>query len=137
MPAFGRTSDLRLQTVDWRLLMIAEEAIKITDFTVLEGYRNPTRQDSLFNQGLSKVKGGDSKHNSWPSMAIDVAPYPIDWDDTERFVKLAGVFEAAAYSLGMQDELRWGGDWDGDNRLTEETFRDYGHFEIVPRRKIV
>ena len=131
MPSFGRMSNERLKTVDWKILMIVEDAIQITDFTVLETYRNPTRQDVLFAQGLSKARGGDSKHNVFPSRAIDVAPWPIDWDDTERFVKLAGVFEAVAYNLGLSDELRWGGDWDSDNRLTEETFRDYGHFELI------
>ena len=74
MPSFGRMSNERLKTVHWKLLMIAEDAIQITDFTVLEGYRNPTRQESLFAQGLSKARGGDSKHNVFPSQAIDVAP---------------------------------------------------------------
>ena len=131
MPSFGRTSNERLKTVHWKLLMIAEDAIQITDFTVLEGYRNPTRQNILFDQGLSKARGGWSEHNVFPSRAIDVAPWPIDWDDTERFVKLAGVFEAVAFNLGLSDELIWGGDWNSNNRLTEETFRDYGHFELI------
>lgn len=131
MPEFGTRSNAHLQTVHWKLLMIAEEAIKITDFSIVEGYRSNTRQAQLLASGHSKAGPGDSKHNVFPARAFDFAPYPIDWQDTERFVYVWGVIYAAAYSLGLHNDIRWGGDWDRDERMADERFRDYGHVELI------
>tara|TARA_R110000824_G_scaffold21496_4_gene80052 strand:+ start:4667 stop:5011 length:345 start_codon:yes stop_codon:yes gene_type:complete len=111
--------------------MIVREAITMYDFSVLEGYRSPERQDMLFRDGKSKLPGGKSKHNVFPSIAVDLAPFPIDWNDLDRFVFLAGVMHASAHAIGFGDQLRWGGDWDMDHQLTDERFRDLGHFELV------
>lgn len=98
------------------------------DCSVLEGHRDEDRQDTLYSQGLSKVQYPNSKHNSSPSRAVDVAPYPIDWNDTARFCYFAGVVKGVSAEMGC--ELRWGGDWDMDGTSTDETFLDYVHFEI-------
>ena len=34
-----------------------------------------------------------------------------------------------AVELGIR--LRWGGDWDGDNELRDQTFNDLVHFEVI------
>ena len=39
-------------------------------------------------EGRSKLSWLESKHNCEPSRAVDIAPYPIDWDDRERFSHL-------------------------------------------------
>jgi peptidoglycan L-alanyl-D-glutamate endopeptidase CwlK len=69
-----------------------------------------------------------SKHNSKPSLAVDIAPYPIDWADDERFYFLAGIIKAASHQVGVK--VRWGGDWDSDDDFHDQTFMDLGHFEI-------
>jgi len=112
-----------------KLMDVLSEAIKYTDFTILEGYRDPKRQDQLFRKGLSKAKAGESKHNSFPSMAVDLAPYPIDWKDTERFALLAGHILAISKRMGYN--IRWGKDWDQDGDLNDQTFNDYAHFELM------
>jgi len=129
MPYLGRKSWSRLRTTDPRLQAIAQDAIDVMDFTVLEGERDRLRQDELFELGLTQVRWPGSKHNASPSLAMDLAPYPIDWNDLERFAVLAGVIRAVAYSHGVQ--IRWGGDWDRDDETVDERFRDLCHFEIV------
>jgi len=64
-----------------------------------------------------------------PSLAVDVAPYPIDWNDRERFCYFAGYVKGIAKSLGT--ELRWGGDWDRDTQVKDNNFDDLPHFELV------
>ncbi len=69
------------------------------------------------------------KHNRKPSEAIDAAPYPIDWDDLNRFYYFAGYVKGIANEMGIK--IRWGGDWDGDTILDDQTFMDLPHFEIL------
>lgn len=45
----------------------------------MEGHRDEDRQNKLFEEGKTKVKWPDSKHNTSPSKASDSAPYPLDW----------------------------------------------------------
>ena len=129
MPSFGRRSKEKLAECDERLQRIANAAIKITDFSVYEGHRGRDRQNRLFRQGASKLQYPRSKHNAKPSNAMDIAPYPIDWQDSARFYFLAGVIKAVAAQLGIG--IRWGGDWDSDGQFTDQTFHDLPHFELV------
>ncbi|GIW77867.1 MAG: peptidase [Phycisphaerae bacterium] len=129
MPSFSRISLERLETVDPRLREVLEEAIKHFDFTVLCGHRGKEEQNRLYSSGRTKVMWPDSKHNTYPSLAVDVAPYPIDWGDRERFYYLAGLIMGIAASKGLR--LRWGGDWDMDGKFDDNRFDDLPHFEIV------
>jgi peptidoglycan L-alanyl-D-glutamate endopeptidase CwlK len=106
-----------------------EEAIKFIDFTILEGHRGKDLQNLYYEQGKSKLKYPQSKHNKYPSLAVDIAPYPINWNDRERFVYLAGIIKGIASSLGHN--IRWGGDWNQNNNLKDQSFFDLPHFEIV------
>jgi len=126
MPKFGTRSTAQLATVHRKLRTICEIAIRIVDFSVLEGHRSAEEQERVYNLGLSKVLKG--KHNEKPSLAVDLAPYPVDWEDKRRFYLLAGVMLTVAWF--MRTKLRWGGDWDGDGDLNDQTFNDLGHFEI-------
>ena len=129
MPSFSTKSGMILATCDHRLQQVCDQVIKVYDFTVLEGYRSNERQNELFRQGKSELEAGQSKHNEDPSLAVDVAPYPIDWDDHKRFYLLAGFMFQAAYDVGVA--LRWGGDWDRDWQHNDQSFHDLPHFEIV------
>ena len=74
MPYFGRLSTQRLSTCDERLQDICNEAIKVYDFSVLCGHRDEIEQKKLFREGKSKLEYPHSKHNSIPSLAVDIAP---------------------------------------------------------------
>jgi len=137
MPKFGERSSNNLKSVHADLQIIMNEAVKHFDFTVLEGHRTVERQNELFHQGKSKIDGIKKlgKHNHLPSLAVDVAPYPIDWNDKPRFYYLAGLIKGIASELLAKGEIshrvRWGGDWDSDGKFNDQTFIDLPHFELI------
>lgn len=135
MYKFSRRSESRLKTCHPYLQQILRGAIEIVDFSILEGYRGRELQNKAFEEGRSQLMYPSSMHNARPSLAVDIAPYPIDWNDLERFALLAGVMHAVAYSLELEDHLRWGGDWDRDWKTADEKFRDYPHFELIGLEK--
>lgn len=131
MPTFGGRSEAALATVDPRLVEVLREAVKHFNFTVLEGHRGEAQQNAAFNAvpRLSKKKWPDGKHNSLPSKAVDVAPWPIDWKDIQAFIYLAGAVVMAGAMMGHT--IRSGADWDGDRQMDDEGWRDFGHLEIL------
>lgn len=129
MPHFGGTSLAHLRTADPRLQSLAHEVIKYFDHTILCAHRGQQLQDKAFDEGKSKVRWPKSKHNSLPSKAIDVAPYPIDWNDLVRFARLIGHYERVANEQGVK--IRLGIDFDGDGRSVDERFLDFPHIELV------
>ncbi len=120
MPRFSVKSMQRLSTCDNRLQHLFYEVIKETDCTILCGHRTEAEQEAAWKGGNSQVRWPNSKHNSNPSMAVDVAPWPIDWKDIDRFKKFAVVVQKKAKDLGIKVE--WGGDW--------VRFKDYPHWQI-------
>jgi len=128
MPRFGTRSKQRLATCDERLQKVFNEVIKYVDCSVLEGHRSQERQDKLYDEGKTKLKFPNGRHNMDPSKAVDVTPYPVDWADRERQTLFAGFVLGIARSMGIK--LRWGGDWDMDFRVMDNRFDDFPHFEI-------
>lgn len=129
MPAFGTKSKTLLNTCHNDLQRIFNEVVKTFDCSVICGHRNEETQNKYFEEGSSKLKFPNSMHNTNPSIAIDIAPYPIDWGDTKRFYLFAGYVLGTANQLGIK--LRWGGDWDSDTEVNDQTFNDLVHFELV------
>ena len=128
MPKFGRRSKERLATCDSKLQKVFNEVIKHVDCSVLEGHRGEERQNALFEEGKTQVKFPKGRHNSSPSNAVDVTPYPVDWEDRERQTLFAGFVLGVAKLMGIT--LRWGGDWDMDFHVMDNRFDDFPHFEI-------
>ena len=124
MPHFGKKSKERLKGVDNKLIKVLNELIKIMDVTIIEGVRSSERQEKLLKQGATKVKY--SKHME--GKAVDLAPYPIDWDDLERFYYMGGMIRVIGKELGIN--VRWGGDWDSDGNIRDQSFNDLVHVEI-------
>jgi len=144
MPSFSKKGLVRLQTCHRDIQIVCLEVIQLTDFSILRGYSSPEEQFNLFKQGRIENNGvwkvqdkkkivtykdgyiKKSKHNSAPSLAIDIAPYPIDWTDTIRFNDLASiVLRTARYLYNTKkitSEIIWGGSW--------STLVDLPHFEI-------
>lgn len=129
MATFSGKSLAHLRTLDGRLQSILNEVIKYYDFTILCGHRGKQEQDSVYAAGKSKVRWPNSKHNSLPSKAVDIAPYPIDWTDEVRFARLMGHVERVAYEQGIK--IRLGLDFSGDGRSNDERFLDFPHVELV------
>ena len=129
MPAFGKASQEKLATCDPRLQAVFNEIIRHFDCVVLEGHRGQAAQDAAYAKGNSKLKWPHGKHNRQPSIAVDVIPHPVDWRDTARITYFAGQVVATARSMGIA--LRWGGDWNGDTQLKDNSFDDLVHFELT------
>ena len=128
MPYFSKRSKSRLSTCDERLQEVFTEVIKHVDCSILEGHRSKERQNKLYDEGRTKVKYPNGRHNSSPSKAVDVTPYPVDWEDRERQTLFAGFVIGIGRSMGYN--LRCGGDWDMDFQVMDNRFDDFPHFEI-------
>jgi len=127
MPKFSVKSMNKLATCDPILQEILLEVVKNYDCTILEGHRSIERQAELYSSGRSKVKLG--KHNADPSLAVDVAPYPIDWEARERFISFGSYLKGLAHGKGIK--VRWGADWDSDWDFKDQSFDDLVHFELI------
>lgn len=120
MPSFGTRSKRRLSGCDEKLQRILNEVIKESDFSVLCGHRGEAAQNKAYYSGHSGLKYPRSKHNGYPSRAVDIAPWPIDWNDLNRFIALSELVKKEADKQDV--EITWGGDW---RRLV-----DMPHFEL-------
>jgi len=127
MPKFGDTSNKRLIGVHPDLVKLMQEVVKKFDISVLKdgGFRTYERQAELVKSGASKRKY--SKH--CVGMAIDVAPYPTDWNNRDDFHLLGGYVLGVAHSMGMN--IRWGGDWNQNFKTADNNFDDLVHFELA------
>lgn len=135
MPKFSQESFSKLSTCHLELQALFYEVVRTFDCTVLEGYRNQADQESAFEKGNTKLHYPQGKHNGQPSMAADVAPYPVDWKNTKRFYYFAGFVLGTAERLKQEGKMahsvRWGGDWDRDNDLDDQKLMDLVHFELI------
>jgi|TARA_R110002153_G_scaffold17350_2_gene60205 peptidoglycan L-alanyl-D-glutamate endopeptidase CwlK len=100
------------------MVAVVKRAIEITgvDFTVIEGLRTVERQRTLLNDGKSTTM--NSRHIT--GHAVDMVPWPVDWNDLERFEVMSKAMKTAAEELNIP--IVWGGDW--------KSFYDAPHFEL-------
>lgn len=140
MPKFGQASRTRLDSCDKRLQDLFNEVINHADCTVTAGHRGQQEQEEAYRTGRSKVRWPNSKHNSVPSLAADVVPYPIEWPNPNmgreeyarslgRWYMFVGLVRGIAAKQGIK--VRCGADWDGDFDVKDQNFHDLPHFEIV------
>lgn len=134
MPSFSAGSKGELAECHADIQLILGTAILYVDFGVSEGNRSEERQNALFRKKRTQVQFPNSKHNLEPSEAVDVFPYPVDWENREEFTYLAGILVGISivlYELGKTSHiLRWGGDWDRDGDLDDNKFDDLPHLEL-------
>jgi len=140
MPAFGKRSLAALGSADERLQRLFHEVVKTYDCTVLCGHRGQEEQEEAFRAGFSKEHWPNSKHNSFPSKSVDVAPYPVVWPTPGmsredyalamgRFYYFAGYVRRAAEQMGLR--VRQGVDWNGNFDIRDQSFHDLPHTELV------
>lgn len=142
--SFGEKSLSKLKTCHPDIQKILHELIKIYDFSVLEGERSLETQQKYFAEGKSKLDGVNkkSKHQSSPSMAVDIMPYKKGTNafsgsemDNRRFYVMMGMVKAIAMRLKEEGHIthsvRFGMDWDGDDTFTDQSFHDLPHFELI------
>jgi len=118
---------------------VVAESIKEYDFIVTDGWRGEAAQNEAYRKGNSKVKFPNSYHNCLGkhikpehlpagigpedacSLAVDLVPLPVDWNDLKRFEELAKVIKKNADKLGigLEHPFTW----------------DKPHFELTLYRK--
>lgn len=139
MAKFGRKSEEKLAALHPKMVRVLRLAIRLYDFAILETHRTKETHEKYIAAGKTKVPYEKTKHRHSPSMAVDLAPYPIVWPESvgglkpkikaaARFYFVAGAILMAGMALGVK--LRWGGDWDGDTDFNDQTFDDLVHFEL-------
>jgi len=123
MPSFGERSLRNLENVHPALVELFSEVVKVRDCTIVSGFRTESEQTALLEHDPPRttLAWPNSKHNSIPSRAVDVAPYPIDWSDISGFCYFAGYVQRVAEDMGIA--VRWGGFW--------RRFPDYSHWELA------
>ena len=128
----------KLKGVHPDMVKVVERAIQLTkqDFMVLEGVRTPERQKELFAQGRTKpgpkvtwtLTSNHFKQKDGYGHAVDLVPFPVDWNDLKKFDAMSQAMFAAAKELGIK--IRWGADWDSDGKPREKGESDSPHWEL-------
>ncbi len=118
MYKFSRRSKEKRDTCHEDIIEILDEAIQYMDFTVVCGHRNEEDQNLAYDEGFSKLRFPNSRHNKLPSIAVDIVPYfkekpHLRWEDEESFHQLNELISKIARLKGI--DLDWGFDlwgWD-------------------------
>jgi len=129
---YGRRSLDRLGTchqyLQTLMLAVLEDPGCPVDVSILCGHRTRDEQDAAYRRGATKLRWPKSKHNSFPSMAVDAAPYvngAVSWDWT-HYHPLAAHIKAVWARLSAEGkvsgQLEWGGDW--------RSFKDGPHWQL-------
>lgn len=135
----GARSLSRLDGVHPDLVKVVKKAAELAtaaqDFTVLEGVRSMEQMCINYGRGRTVeqcvAKGVPAKYSepsaakvTWLSNpflsnhrinsdgfghAVDLAPYPIDWNNIARFQQLGALVLQAAAQVGVA--ISWGGNW--------------------------
>lgn len=131
------------------LIYLFNEVLQIHDCSIVCGHRNEEDQHTAFTSHpqRSKLDWPNGKHNKDPSIAVDVSPYIAEVgidannpDHLKYFYHFSGgvLFLAAELCKqgAMAHRIRWGGDWDSDKNMDDQTFNDLYHFELVGVRDV-
>lgn len=133
MFVFSRRSEINLTLqVHPDLQRLFREVLKHIDCSILDGVRTLEEERAYVHSGASETL--HSKHLPQAdglSHAIDAAPYPQRWNDEawkKNQLYFGGFVLGVASQMGIN--LRWGGNWTGDNDPEHNRFDDLEHFEL-------
>lgn len=128
MPTLSAASRKRLAGAHPLLRQLFEACAvdpKCPDFQILDSQRGRAAQEKAFKEGHSRAHFGDSAHNWSPSVALDVTPFPLDWNDFDSF-RVLGKF-VMAKAEAMKIPIEWGAMW--------PKLKDFPHYELRPWRE--
>lgn len=133
MKIWGQRSAKVRADLDPRLRKVVDRLLsEVADISLISGHRGKEEQNKLFRERKSKLEFPQSKHNQYPSLAVDFQPYPYPKYNPKLWAALAYV-AAHAIKIGQEEGvcIRWGGDWNRNGDLTDQNFDDLFHLEIV------
>lgn len=117
----SNTSIQKLETCHSDLKRLIYAVAQDEKCAVICGFRGRYEQEKAYMQGKSKARFGQSKHNFKPSLAVDIVPLPLDWNDIPAFERLGEAVMKKAAELNIK--IKWGRDF--------TNLKDYPHFELV------
>lgn len=148
--------DNKLDGVHPDLIKVVRRASEITTtpFTVIEGVRSPERCYELYGKGRTAAQcraagvptkyanpaarkvtwlknplnSKHCKHKDGYGHAVDLFPAPYSWDNVEPFEEVAKAMYQASSELDI--DIKWGGNWDNDDKWHERGEYDNPHFQI-------
>ncbi len=148
--------DDELEGVHPSLQKVVRRAGEITPipFRVIEGVRSKERCYQIYGQGRTasqcKARGVPAKYakpnlpkRTWLNNplnskhckkadgyghAVDLFPFPYDWNKIKAFDKVAVAMYQASLELGIP--IKWGANWDNDNKWHERGEYDSPHFQL-------
>ena len=132
MPTFSKRSRERLSTVHPDLQMVMSYVVKDFDITIICGIRTEEEQAKLYAKGretpgkiVTYCDGRERRSKHQSGNAVDVGPWPLNWNREEDFIKMGWYIKGVANMLrrygAIENEIEWGGDWN---------FKDLPHFQI-------
>ena len=135
MPKFSQESFSKLATCHTDLQTLFYEVIKYFDCQILEGFRDEATQNKDFAAGKTKLQWPNGKHNQTPSLAVDVAPYPLpDWTKSQDFIyfEIYRRYCCEVLTEGkMTHGVRFGGYFNRTKPISDSSFLDLVHFELI------
>ncbi len=133
MASFGAQSRENLDQCHWELQKLMERVVEIRDISIVCGIRGKEDQNRMFDEGKSKLRWPDGKHNVQDPTdladAVDIVPWPEQYSDPMTMIHVAGIVMGVAAEMNIP--IRWGGDWNRNADLHDQEFKDLWHFERV------
>jgi peptidoglycan L-alanyl-D-glutamate endopeptidase CwlK len=156
---YGATSLQRLATVHPELENLMKAVGEHFPNTILEGERTVEQQEKNVAKGVSKTMNSKHVRSpaeavdaapdplAWPQAAKllsrieTVAGQLTDEQGAEVMALVEGYVREVSrwyyfggfvlgYAQELNVEIRWGGDWNSNRQLEDQTFHDLPHFEI-------
>lgn len=116
-----------LPLAEIRLRTLVRYVGVVADVQITDTFRSMEAQQIAFDTGKSHARPGQSPHNFNPSLAVDMVPHPIDWNNRDAFVALATLTKKLARQNGIS--ITWGGDF--------QHLVDMPHYELLNWQQIV
>lgn len=138
MPSFSPASNAHLDTCSQDIQRLFRTVVKTYDCSIWEGHRGKALQNKYYSESpqKSRVQWPNGKHNDMPSNAVHAAPYPFPgWEKEKEIEVIRACYHFAGYVRRVAEELgikiRWGGNWDRDTVMNDQTWMDLIHYELV------
>ena len=127
MPYFSKSSKVKLDTCDPRLMELFYTVIDSWDCKIAAGHRTADQQFKEYKKGRKEINGiwqivdkdkvttyldgyiKSSDHQTYPSKAVDVWPLPLDWNNIIMWKEFASYVKGVAAFLKIP--VLHGGDW--------------------------
>lgn len=101
---WGKKSREVLATLTPDLIYLMNKLADIRNVSLISGFREEQEQNEYYRRGTG-VRWPFSKHNVYPSQAVDVVPWPTQYDSIEELDMMLGSIQALSHVLKITVRL--------------------------------